>query len=54
MENQVAALLHTKNQMSKVNNSNDYTHYKIGLFTFIVFVLAISTLIIVNFAAMLP
>jgi hypothetical protein len=54
MENQIATLSRTKKKIYKVDSISDYTYYKIGLFTFIVFVLAISTLIVINLAAMLP
>jgi hypothetical protein len=53
MENQTATLSRARKKMHKEDSSSDYAYYRIGLFTFIVFVLAISTLIVINISSLL-
>ncbi|MDG2433152.1 hypothetical protein [Flavobacterium sp.] len=54
MGNQVATLRRGKRKVNKMVNGKDDSFYRIGLFTFIVFVFAVSSLVAINIYNLLP
>lgn len=53
MNNQLYALNYRGKQIVKRGSTKDSAYYTLGLFTFVVFVLAMSTLVIINLFSVL-